>query len=220
MKRTKLLAILGAAVLTVGVVGVAMALELKEAHQGLTVSWDSEGNPVLPDGFEDSTECPGDAEPGEGEVTFHFVQSGNDVDPGEAGTNLLDVDFDDEADVNDVPSDSSSENNVDWFVKVDASDGEVTLVSAESDLSGGELRVSHICVGDAPGDEPTPTPDEPTPTPTFTGGGGALTDPPTDTIGGNGTSSPADGAWLLVVALGVLLASIVVLTPAKAQSRR
>lgn len=43
---------------------------------------------------------------------------------------------------------------------------------------------------------------------------------PTDTIGTAGTSGPADMAWLLVVALGVLLASIVVLSPARAKSRR
>ena len=46
------------------------------------------------------------------------------------------------------------------------------------------------------------------------------TEPPTNTIGGNGSSAPADSAWLLVVALGVLLASIVVLSPAKASTRR
>jgi hypothetical protein len=49
----------------------------------------------------------------------------------------------------------------------------------------------------------------------------APTEPPTDALGGTeGTSGPADGAWLLVVALGVLLGSIVVLTPARAKSQR
>ena len=48
----------------------------------------------------------------------------------------------------------------------------------------------------------------------------APTEPNTATLGGNGTSAPADGAWLLVVALGVLLSSIVVLTPARARTRR
>ena len=56
--------------------------------------------------------------------------------------------------------------------------------------------------------------------------GGGVTDqptdqPPTDTaFGSTGSSGPADTAWLLVVGLGVLLASIVVLTPARAKSRR
>lgn len=49
---------------------------------------------------------------------------------------------------------------------------------------------------------------------------GDITESPTDGLFGNGTSSPADGAWLLVVALGALLASVVVLTPARAKSRR
>ena len=48
----------------------------------------------------------------------------------------------------------------------------------------------------------------------------APTEPNTAAIGGNGTSAPADGAWLLVVALGVLLASIVVLSPARAKGTR
>jgi hypothetical protein len=56
------------------------------------------------------------------------------------------------------------------------------------------------------------------------GGGGAgatdvPTQAPTDTDHGL-VSSPADGAWLLVVALGVLLGSVVVLTPARAKRRR
>jgi hypothetical protein len=60
----------------------------------------------------------------------------------------------------------------------------------------------------------------PTAAPTINGAG-AITQPPTDTqLGSAGTSGPSDGAWLLVVALGVLLASIVVLAPARAKNRR
>jgi hypothetical protein len=44
------------------------------------------------------------------------------------------------------------------------------------------------------------------------------TEPPTTTFGG-GTSGPADGSWLLVLALGIFLASVVILTPAGAKSR-
>ncbi len=69
---------------------------------------------------------------------------------------------------------------------------------------------------------------EPEPTPTFSSTEEGETDAPTDepsepntaTIDGDGTSGPADGAWLLVVALGVLLASVVVMTPARAKSQR
>ena len=46
-------------------------------------------------------------------------------------------------------------------------------------------------------------------------------EPDTATIGGSkDVGSPADGAWLLVVVLGVLLSSIVVLTPARAKAPR
>ncbi|HUG30519.1 MAG TPA: hypothetical protein VMQ65_08425 [Candidatus Limnocylindria bacterium] len=95
----------------------------------------------------------------------------------------------------------------------------------------GDQNISHIIFCDEVDeteppatDEPTPTPEEPTPTPEFTDEGAGETDAPSEpntaTIGGNGTSGPADGAWLLVVALGVLLASVVVMTPARAKSRR
>jgi hypothetical protein len=51
------------------------------------------------------------------------------------------------------------------------------------------------------------------------GGGAGATQPPTDTLGTSG-SGPSDGAWLLVVALGVLLGSVVILTPARTNRRR
>jgi hypothetical protein len=74
---------------------------------------------------------------------------------------------------------------------------------------------------------PTGTPDGSgagaTDTPVPSGGGAgdtsAPTQPPTNGLASNG-SGPSDGAWLLVVGLGVLLASIVVLTPARVKSRR
>jgi uncharacterized repeat protein (TIGR01451 family) len=64
-------------------------------------------------------------------------------------------------------------------------------------------------------------PPAPTGTPVGTGLGdtAAPTQPPTNGLASN-SSGPSDGAWLLVVGLGVLLASIVVLTPARAKGRR
>ena len=75
-----------------------------------------------------------------------------------------------------------------------------------------------------PGGEGEPqVPSAPQTTPVPSGGGAgdtaAPTQPPTDTLSSNG-SGPSDGAWLLAVGLGVLLASIVVLTPARVKSRR
>ncbi len=249
----KLWAILGAGVLTLGVVTVALALELKVPHQGITVSWDSEGNAVIDGGedFSDSDECEA---PAQGEVIFHFVQSGQGIAPNAGGeaANTIDVDFEDEADVLGWAADDVKDNNVDWFVSVDASDGEVTLVTANSNVNGGELRVSHICVGDAPEiesappsevpsdvvetdepsdvietDEPSQSvaieTDEPSESPfqSVEGDTDEPSEPDTATIGGSKhVGSPADGAWLLVVALGVLLASVVVLTPARAKAPR
>ncbi len=76
-----------------------------------------------------------------------------------------------------------------------------------------------------PTDAPTDTPtDTPTDVPSFFQSQGGVTDAPSEpdtaTITTGGPASPADSAWLLVVALGVLLASVVVLTPARAKSRR
>ena len=242
MNKRRITAILGASVLSLSVATVALAIELKDEHQGITVSWDENGAPVITGGFSNSTEC--DA-PGEGEVIFHFVQSGQGLAPNAGGTaaNTIDVDFTDEADVIGWAADDVKDNNVDWFVPVDASDGEVTLVTANSNVNGGELRVSHVCVGDAPGEQETPPPTTPptapptvpptapptvpptaAPTSTPFQSVAADTDAPslpnTATVGGSNTGAPSDGAWLLVVALGVLLASIVVLTPARAKAPR
>ena len=73
----------------------------------------------------------------------------------------------------------------------------------------------------APTDTPPADTAAPTDTPAGTGLGEteAPTQPPTNGLASNGTG-PSDGAWLLVVGLGVLLASVVVLTPARAKSRR
>jgi hypothetical protein len=237
MNKRRIMAILGASMLTLSVATVALAIELKTEHQGITVSWDENGDPAITGGFSNSVECEA---PGQGEVIFHFVQSGQGIAPNAGGeaANTIDVDFNDEADVTGWAADDVKDNNVDWFVPVDASDGSVTLVTADSNVEGGELRISHICVGDAPDEEESPPPsappsaspfqsveaetDAPTETPfqSVEGDTDAPTEPNTATVGGNGTGAPGDGAWLLVVALGVLLASIVVLTPARAKAPR
>jgi hypothetical protein len=92
-------------------------------------------------------------------------------------------------------------------------------VTFDGSLGSGQpgLVISHGCAGTQ---ESAP----PSEGPSFSLDTGGETDSPsepsTDGLGTSRTSSPADGAWLLVVALGVLLASIVVLTPARAKSRR
>ena len=266
--RTRIAALLGASALSLGIVGMALAIEVKDAHQNITVSWDGNGNPVIDsdEDFTPSDEC--DPAPAPGWVIFHFVQSGPGVVANAAGNNLLDVDFEDEADANDVPEDSIQGNgtNVDWFVAVDASDGSVTMVTANSNVAGDEdtLRVSHICVGDQPEEESQPPSEVPSqvieseapsappsevpsqvieseapsevpsqsvgaetdapsesPFQSVEGDTDAPSEPNTATVDGAGNvGAPGEGAWLLVVALGVLLASIVVLTPARAKAPR
>jgi hypothetical protein len=111
-------------------------------------------------------------------------------------------------------------NEYDYSGKVDggvASDGHMY---APDNGSEGPAGLSHAVFCTA-ASEPTEAPSE---APSFEASQAGETDAPSEpntaTFGGNGTSGPADGAWLLVVALGVLLASIVVLTPARAKSRR
>ena len=232
----KLWAILGAGVLTLGVVSVAMALELKEAHRGVVIGWDENGDPFV-DGFDkvNAEEC-AEEDLGVGEILIHFVQT--QAVAGAPGTNLLDVDFTGAPDANDVVEDGIQGTNVDWFVGATSDGSDITIVTANSNIDGGQLVISHICVGDAPEEEtappteaPTETPfqsvfeetDAPTETPfqSVEGDTDEPSEPDTATIGGSkDLGSPADGAWLLVVALGVLLASVVVLTPARAKAPR
>jgi len=80
--------------------------------------------------------------------------------------------------------------------------------------------ISHVIVC-GPAEESQP----PTEAPSFSfeasneGATDVPTEPNTATVGA-GTSSPSDGSWLFVAALGVILASVVVLTPARAKNRR
>ena len=119
-------------------------------------------------------------------------------------------------------------------------------VASDNDLyapanASGQAATSHVIFCTTEEDEPTDTPfqsvegetDEPTDTPEPTdvpedtpfqsveGDTDEPSEPDTATIGGaKGVGNPGDGAWLLVVALGVLLASVVVLTPARAKAPR
>ncbi len=75
---------------------------------------------------------------------------------------------------------------------------------------------------DPPATDPPNTDPAATATPAF---GGDVdddvdaTEPSTDTLSGEGTSRPADRSWMLVVALGLLLASIIVITPSSTAAR-
>ena len=205
--RSKLLAVLGATVLSVGVVGVALAVDLKDPHVGTTVTWDENGDPQVSgsdfEGGVNTDEGCDALDLGPGEVFFHFVQSPTDAEHGK-----ITVDFGSDGSVGPQDEAQNGGSHLAWDVNVtDDGDGSVEVVGASTDQDGGELKISHICAGPAFEQTEEPNTDAPT-------------EPNTAELGATGTSGPADGAWLLVVALGVLLASIVVLTPARAKSRR
>jgi hypothetical protein len=201
-KRSKLAALLGAGLLTFGMVGAAFAADLQVNQVDKALSTFDLGDNC-------ATEFPNLAE---GQVGVHFQYNQSTTadgdlsyefqNPSTSGTN--------------TGADKSNGNGpyeLQWDVVI-TGDGDTTIHSASTTAGGdGNLTLSHVCFGAA----------APTPTPTLPGGGGAgdTDQPPTDGLAGStGTSGPSDSAWLLVVGLGVLLASIVVLTPAKAKSRR
>jgi len=69
----------------------------------------------------------------------------------------------------------------------------------------------------------TTTSSSTTTTSTFTGGTGGETDAPTQpntAVETGGPSTPSNSAWMLILALGLLLGSVVILTPAKAKAKR
>jgi hypothetical protein len=206
--RNRVLAIFAASALALGAVGVAFATDLHEQQAGMTLG-----------SFTGTqTECdawPADApQIGAGQVGVHFILTGAEADSGN-----LTADFTSPTThVGSTASFKSAGGTVHWYIVI-TGDANTVITGASTDIDGDLLNVSHTCFG-----APAPTPTAPGSTPSFSqteeGATDAATEPSTDTFGGNGTSGPAGGAWLLVVALGVLLASIVVLTPARAKGRR
>ncbi len=215
MKHRKLAALLGAGLLTLGVSGIALA-------DG-TVYWDGSqglGQDGLP-----NVQC--DSDNAAGTVTFIFTLGGADESVSSATLHLGGSGSGDFV---------GSKNGHEFHLQATFSGDFSTLtanVTYVGTLGTGNvnLTISHYCPGEGetspPTEQPTETPAEtPAGTPTETPGGGGGGDtsqpsqPSTDSAFGTGTSGPSDTAWLLVVALGVLLASVVVLTPARAKNRR
>jgi hypothetical protein len=209
VKRSAALAIVGACVLALGVSSVVQAVVLHEDFEALIAGWDSNGDPFAQDSSGDPLEVNPDEcdafDVGEGEILFWFVQSGTEQspvspNPGGIDENLLDVDLNDgEIFLEDLEANEVEVDGVDWVVTVDPPGDELELVSATSNIDGGELIVAAICMG------------------LFAGAG--ATDPDTATATRSDPGSPYEAAWLLVVALGVLLASLVVLAPARTSRR-
>jgi len=209
VKRSTILAVVSACVLTLGVATVAQAVVLNSEFEALIAGWDSNGEPFAEDSGGDPLAVNPDAcddfDVGEDEILFWFDQSGDQQDPtipnpGGADANLLDVDLNDgEIFLTDVEANDVGAATVDWLVTVDPPGDELELVSASSDVDGGELVVEAICIGVAEGAE--------------------ATDPDTAMASGSETARPYEAAWLFVIALGIFLASLVVLSPARVSRR-
>jgi hypothetical protein len=237
MKRSKLLALVGAGVLSMGVVGVALAEELNSGQAGdalSTFEQDCSDFAVLP---------------GAGEIGVHFVLTTPD---GGATSATLDAVFstDTVTDLANTPKNSTTLH----FYAIITGDGDTTITSASTDVDGGQLNVSHVCAGEettttttsfssseestttTSSEETTTTTSEETTT-SFSSSVDSTTDsessttsfsdsvsdtttqPPTDTIGNSGSGQQSGGMWMLLAVLGALAGSIIVLAPSKAKTR-
>lgn len=235
MKKSKLLALLGAAALTFGVVGLALAVPTGDSDQGVTPTSVDNNIKLYAEGGNDQADCTnlGTEEEPEWDGIETGDEAGSDTSPGgvtvtwtynsetkefgfTATGGVVTIAY--------VKGGNSGYNVYDYVGDLGhgvTSDGGMFAPNTGADLDQ-PAGLSHavFCTGE--GEDETAPPE--TIAPTFTDEGAGDTDIPTqtttDTLGTDATSGPADGAWLLVVALGVLLASIVVLTPARAKSRR
>jgi hypothetical protein len=78
---------------------------------------------------------------------------------------------------------------------------------------------------EAASEAPSEVPSEEVPSeaPSFEQSQGGVTDVPTEpntaTVGGGISSQPGTGSWLMIVALGLLLGSVVVMTPGRGKKR-
>ena len=206
IKNKRLWSLLGAGALVAGMMFSSTGLVLAGGPQ---VNWEGNG---ATDGVLNTSQCngtgsylywvfhPGGGAQGLTGVTLHLGGSGS----------------------GDFPMTQSAEQNDNGAYKAttpyytpdpDTLDAWVTWTGGSLGNGNVGLVISHGCA-----DSSTATP--PAGTPSFGLETGGVTECPCDTIPGANTSGPADGAWLLVVALGMLLASIVVLTPARAKRQR
>jgi hypothetical protein len=247
MKRNKIMAILGAAALTLGVVGVAFAEDLNSGQVGDTLS-----------SFDQS--CDGfPLEVGAGQIGVHFVLTTPDGDATSA--NLWASFSNPSSSVGPVANTAHPSTTLHFYVVI-TGDGDTTIDSASTDVDGGNLNVSHVCAGEetssssttsfessvesttesqSTSTEETSSTSEETSSTSFESSVESTTDsqssstasttsfsdsvsdtvsqPPTDTIGNSGSGQQSSGLWMLLAALGVLGGSIIVLAPSKAKTK-
>ena len=142
-----------------------------------------------------------------GETVWADTNGNNVFDEGDQG--ISHIIFCDEVEETEAPSEVPSD-----VIETDEPSQSVAIETDEP---------SDVIETDEPSQSVAIETDEPSESPfqSVEGDTDEPSEPDTATIGGSKhVGSPADGAWLLVVALGVLLASVVVLTPARAKAPR
>lgn len=207
-KRSKLWAILSAGVLTLGIAGIALAEELLPGQVGNKLSvYDQK--------------CDNFGPIGAGEIGVHFILTSPDADSG-----TLDAVFSTDS-FTDEPDFDSNAEALHWY-EVITGDLNTTILSAHTDVNGGNLVVSHVCAGTTTTTTTSFSSSEESSTTSVSSSTSfssseessttsVVTTPPTDTIFDGGSGNQATGMWLLVAALGVLLGSLVVVAPARAK---
>lgn len=214
-KRSKLWAILASGVLTLSIAGIALAEDLLEGQEGNALS-------------EYTQLCDNFGPIGPGEIGVHFILTSPDADSGLLSAEFSTDSFTDEQDF------ASNAEALHWY-EVITGDLDTTVISAHTDVNGGNLVVSHVCAGEesssssstsfSSSEESSTTSVSTSSTASSTTSFSSseestttsVTTHPTDTIFDGGSGNQATGMWLLVAALGVLLGSLVVVAPARAK---
>jgi hypothetical protein len=224
MNRNKAYAIFGAAILTMSIAGVALAADLLEGQVGIELS--------AKDAAGSSTCLNFPLEIGDGEIGVHFVLTQPDADSG-----TLDATFSTDS-FSGVASSGPNQGSLQWFAVI-TGDGDTTILSAHTDVTGGDLKLSHTCSSTttettssssesssssettsfSQSESGSTTSSESTSFSQSESGTTDVTQPPTDTIGGNGAGQQSSAMWLLIASLGVLLGSVIVLAPSRAKNR-
>jgi hypothetical protein len=246
--RTKLGALLAAGLLTFGITASLVFAATGASDQGVTPTWHDGNITAAGDGNNDAAACDlADtvelAAAGSGEstngvtVTMTYDSESKAVGFSASGGVVTIAYVKGGSAYNEYNYGAGVASDGNLFAPDNASDGPAGLSHAvfctgpagqpnESPSGSGAGDTDQpptLAPSDPPSDQPSDQPPTvaPTGTPAGTGNGDndQPTQPPTNGLASNG-SGPSDGAWLLVVGLGVLLASIVVLTPTRVKSRR
>jgi hypothetical protein len=206
--RSKLAAMLGAGVLVLGVAGIAMA------GNGASNPWNGQGYP--------SDSCTPTTT---GTMLWIFNNGGTPTDltiNGHLQSGTWDAKgggsfhFTVTIDANNYPPTSASANYT-------GDNGQLVLSGCNESTSSSSSSSSSTSFTSSESGSSTTESSTTSSSTSFTGSESGETSVPsqpnTATVG-DSNSGPSNGAWLLVAALGALIGSVVVLTPARAKNRR